>query len=127
MHAGDVGNERVLAELEAVAPTEAVKGNIDTRGVAAQLPEEIRVTLAGVDVYMTHVGGKPAQWLPRLPVPRPAVAICGHSHIALLQELGGVLLLNPGAAGTRPRFGRPLTAALLRLEAGRATAEILTL
>jgi putative phosphoesterase len=127
LHAGDVGNARVLAELQEVAPTLAVKGNIDTRGATAQLPEEVCSTVEGVDVYMTHIGGKPEQWLPRLPVPRPSVAICGHSHIALLQEHGGVLFLNPGAAGTRPRFGRGLTAALLHIEAGQARAEILTL
>lgn len=127
MHAGDVGNARVLAELQEVAPTLAVKGNIDTRGATAQLPEEVCSTVEGVDVYMTHIGGKPEQWLPRLPVPRPSVAICGHSHIALLQERHGVLFLNPGAAGTRPRFGRGLTAALLHIEAGHAKAEILTL
>ncbi|HEX8217724.1 MAG TPA: metallophosphoesterase family protein [Chloroflexia bacterium] len=127
LHAGDVGRESVLAELQAVAPTLAVRGNVDTRGVVAQLPQEVRFEAEAVEVYMTHVGGKPEHWLPRLPVPRPAVAICGHSHIPLLQLLGGVLFLNPGAAGTRPRFGGTLTAALLRLEEGKAKAEIMTL
>lgn len=127
LHAGDVGKENVLAELQAMAPTLAVKGNIDTRGGVAQLPEEIRFEAQEIDVYMTHIGGKPEYWLPRLPVPSPAVAICGHSHIPLLQSLGGVLFLNPGAAGTRPRFGRALTAALLSLEGGKAKAEIITL
>ncbi|HEY0072077.1 MAG TPA: metallophosphoesterase family protein [Chloroflexia bacterium] len=127
LHAGDVGDERVLAELQEVAPTLAVKGNIDIRGATARLPEEVRFTVEGVDVYMTHIGGKPEQWLPRLPVPRPGVAICGHSHIALLKEHEGVLFLNPGAAGTRRRFGGGLAAALLRLEAGQPKAEILTL
>lgn len=127
LHAGDVGKESVLAELQALAPTLAVKGNIDTRGGVAQLPEEVRFEVGGVDIYMTHIGGKPGHWLPRLPVPAPTVAICGHSHIPLLQSLGGVLFLNPGAAGTRPRFGRGLTAALLSLEEGKAKAEIVTL
>lgn len=127
LHGGDVGDERVLRELEAVAPTLAVRGNIDAGGAVARLPGEVRLTLEGVDVYMTHIGGQPAQWLPRLPEPKPGVAICGHSHIALLQEFGGVLFLNPGAAGTRPRFGRALTAALLWLEGEQAKAEIVTL
>ena len=127
LHAGDVGKESVLAELQAIAPTLAVRGNIDTGGVVAGLPGEVRFTEEGVDVYMTHIGGKPNFWLPRLPAPAPAVAICGHSHVPLLQSLGGILFLNPGAAGTRPRFGRDLTAALLRLEAGEAKAEIITL
>lgn len=127
LHAGDVGDAQVLDQLQAVAPTLAVRGNVDITGAMAQLPQEVRVTMKGVDIYMTHVGGKPEVWLPCLPVPRPAVAICGHSHIALLQELDGVLFLNPGAAGTRPRFGGTLSAALLRVEAGEAKAEIVTL
>jgi predicted phosphodiesterase len=97
------------------------------RDDVAGLPEEVRFTAEGVEFYMTHIGGKPVDWLPLVPEPRPAVAICGHSHIPLLQELGGVLFLNPGAAGTRPRFGRELTAALLHVEAGKARAEIITL
>lgn len=127
LHAGDVGKESVLAELEALAPTIAVKGNIDVRGPVAELPDEVRLTLDGVEVFMTHVGGKPEKWLPRLSQPRPAIAICGHSHIPLLQELEGVLFVNPGAAGTRPRFNRPLTCALLWLDAGTARTEIVTL
>jgi putative phosphoesterase len=127
LHAGDVGNASVLRELEAVAPTLAVKGNIDTRGEMVKLPEEVRFTAEGVEIYMTHIGGKPAHWLPRLPLPKPHVAICGHSHIPLLQALGGVLFLNPGAAGTRPRFGRKLTAALLHLGTGSARAEMIRL
>jgi hypothetical protein len=130
LHAGDVGNASVLGELEALAPTLAVKGNIDTKGDMAKLPGEVRFNAGGVEIYMTHIGGKPMQWLlrlPHLPLPRPRVAICGHSHIPLLQELGGVLFLNPGAAGTRSRFGRELTAALLHLEAGSVRAEIVIL
>lgn len=127
LHAGDVGSDGVLSALQELAPAVAVKGNIDVRGAMAALPGEVRFTAEGVDLLMTHVGGRPEQWIGRIPAPRPAVAICGHSHVPLLQELEGTLFLNPGAAGTRPRFGRPLTCALLWLEAGKATAEILTL
>jgi hypothetical protein len=37
------------------------------------------------------------------------------------------LFLNPGAAGNRPRFGGRLSAALLRIEGGKAEAEIIVL
>lgn len=127
LHAGDVGSAPVLTALDAVAPVTAVQGNIDARGETARLPEEVRLSIEGVDIYMTHIGGKPKIWLPRLPVPRPQVAICGHSHIALLQLFEGVLFLNPGAAGFRPRFGKPLSAALLTVQAGTAEIELITL
>ncbi len=113
--------------MSRIAPVVAVRGNVDTVGRVSELPDEVRVSREGVDIYMTHVGDKPALWLPRLPDPNPQVAICGHSHMALLERLGGVLFLNPGAAGTRPRFGRPLTAALLTVVGGEATAEVFEL
>ncbi len=127
LHAGDVGSASVLVELEAVAPVFAVCGNIDTHGETARLPAELRLNIEGVDIYMTHIGGKPEMWLPNLHAPLPSVAICGHSHIPLLKHIEGVLFLNPGAAGARPRFGKPLSAALLNVRNGVAEAELVTL
>jgi predicted phosphodiesterase len=100
---------------------------VDVDGNVALLPEEVRLELEGITLYMTHIGGKPAVWLPRLPLPRPGVAICGHSHIPLLERVGETLFLNPGAAGTRPRFNVPLSAAILRLSNGAADAELIDL
>jgi putative phosphoesterase len=127
LHAGDVGRYAVIAELSKLAPVTAVCGNVDVEGNVAMLPGEVSLDWEGVSLYMTHVGGKPGAWLPRLPSPLPEVAICGHSHIPMLVREGGVLFLNPGAAGTRPRFGTPLSAALLRLEKGAAQGELITL
>ncbi|HYP39391.1 MAG TPA: metallophosphoesterase family protein [Chloroflexia bacterium] len=127
LHAGDAGAYEVIGKLSGVAPVLAVRGNVDVSGRTADLPEDLRVTWEGVDVYMTHIGGKPRIWLPRLPNPKPGVAICGHSHIALLEEVEGVLFLNPGSAGTQPRFGGMLSAALLTLAGGKASAEIINL
>ena len=125
LHAGDVGDVAVLEILSSIAEVVAVRGNIDNEGTFAALPEEIRKTWEGVDVYMIHIGGKPEAWIRALPDPKPQVAICGHSHVALLEELGGVLFLNPGSAGTRPRFGGTLSAALLKAESGKTTAELI--
>ncbi len=127
LHAGDVGAYEVIGKLSGVAAVLAVRGNVDGNGRAAELPEDLSATWEGVDIYMTHIGGKPRVWLPRLPNPKPRVAICGHSHIALLEEVDGVLFLNPGSAGTRPRFGGTLSVALLTLSDGEASAEIVEL
>ena len=54
-------------------------------------------------------------------------AASGAAWGGLFGMLVGVLFLNPGAAGTTPRFGLPLTAALLTLDSGKATAEVITL
>jgi uncharacterized protein len=127
LHAGDVGGQPILDALGALAPVRAVAGNTDAgTALGRSLPESLRLSLEGVAVYMTHIGGAPARLAASLPAPRPQVYIFGHSHVALHEEHDGVLFLNPGAAG-RPRFGGGLAVALLTLEAGRASARIVPL
>lgn len=127
LHAGDVGGQPILTALTAIAPVQAVAGNTDAgTPLARSLPESLSLRLAGVAVYVTHIGGPPARLVGALPTPRPQVYIFGHSHVALHEEHDGVLFLNPGAAG-RPRFGGGLSVALLDIAAGRATARIVPL
>ena len=127
LHAGDIGKPEIVDALQAIAPVDAVYGNVDAgTPLARRYPATLRLTLDGVRIHMTHVGGQPADLVRALPDPRPDVYIFGHTHVALLETLGGVLFLNPGAAG-RPRFGGGLSVALLDLEAGRASARIVLL
>src|SRR5688572_3323672 len=125
LHAGDVGDPAVLETLSTISEVVAVRGNVDIDGILAELPEEVRRMYGGINIYMTHIGGKPASWIGALPNPEPQVAICGHSHVALTELLDGVLFINPGSAGTRPRFGGSLSAGLLKIENGRPAAEII--
>jgi putative phosphoesterase len=127
LHAGDIGSAAIVEALEAIAPVTAVQGNVDAgTPLARRFPATQRLVLEGARVYITHVGGRPAELAGALPAPRPDVYIFGHSHIALLETIDGVLFLNPGAAG-RPRFGGGLSVALLDVEGGRATARIVSL
>lgn len=127
LHAGDIGSPAIVDALAAIAPVEAVYGNVDAgTPLARRFPASQRLTIDGVRIHMTHVGGRPADLVRGLPDPRPDVYIFGHSHVALLEMLSGVLFLNPGAAG-RPRFGGGLSVAILDLEAGRAAARIVPL
>lgn len=126
LHAGDVGSYSIIEALSKLARVQAVCGNVDVEGNVALLPAELQLEIQGVRVYMTHIGGKPAVWYPRL-APKPDVAICGHSHAPLLERVGPTLFLNPGAAGTQRRFSIPLSAALLRVEDGNVEAELVQL
>jgi uncharacterized protein len=121
LHAGDLGDMLILRELEAIAPVLAVRGNVDVAGEVGDMPEEIEATLGGVRVYMTHVGMQPRAWASRLSTPPPDVIV------ALCELVGPTLFLNPGSAGTRPRFGGGLSAALLRVKGRTAEAEIVVL
>ena len=124
LHAGDVGNASILDQLEALAPTRAVWGNIDGREVRGRTAEHQRFNCEGLAVWMTHIAGRPGRWQrgmgQALRADPPDVFICGHSHILRLERvepLGGMLFLNPGAAG-RQGFHQVKTCVRLHLEAG---------
>jgi putative phosphoesterase len=127
LHAGDIGNAQVLDQLATIAPVTAVTGNVDWGGpLDRQHPRTQQLTLADCAIYMTHIGGRPSDLLRTLPQPKPHVYIFGHSHIALLEQHGDVLFLNPGSAGPA-RFGRQPSLALLTIEDGTPQAEIIWL
>jgi putative phosphoesterase len=127
LHAGDIGKAEIIRQLESIAPVLAVTGNVDWGGaIDRQHPRVQQLEIAGCAIYMTHIGGTPNELQGRLPTPRPDVYICGHSHIPLLQRRDEVLFLNPGSAGP-PRFGRKPSLAILTIEAGAASAELITL
>lgn len=122
LHAGDIEDPNTLEDLAKIAPVTAVRGNCDG-GPLRDLPLSVALEIEGVNLYMIHI-------LDDLDFnPEQAgfqVVIFGHSHQPRIQETRGVLYLNPGSAGPR-RFKLPISVALLRLEKGRADAEIVDL
>lgn len=127
IHAGDIGRQEIIKQLETVAPVSAITGNVDWGSALDRMyPKVLSFKQAGLQVFVKHIGGLPAEWYPQLPDPAPDVAICGHSHAPLCAPHNGVLFLNPGAAG-RPRFGRTCSIAVLTLDDGSANAEIIHL
>jgi putative phosphoesterase len=130
LHGGDIGTPAVLRALEAVAPVKAVLGNVDDARVVGGHPAARVETVGGVRVYVTHQIGAPDGVLPQVARAvagaQARVLVFGHSHRAYNAEHDGVLFLNPGGAGPR-RFGLPRSVALLRVQGGAPTAEILYL
>jgi putative phosphoesterase len=123
IHAGDVGDPGILAELHGLAPYIAVRGNVDKGEWAKQLPETEVVTVGTVQLYVLHN----LQQLDLDPAAAGfAAVISGHSHQPLLREQGRVLYLNPGSAGPR-RFNLPVSVARLRVQGKRLTAELIEL
>ena len=105
-HAGDIGDGGVITELETVKPVRAVYGNIDDKDLQARWPEDFRIDIEGVSVLMTHIGGTPPRYNPRvkklLSEKTPGMFICGHSHILKIGRdpaMNNMLFVNPGAAG----------------------------
>jgi uncharacterized protein len=111
IHAGDIGDPKVLAGLERLTPVHAVRGNTDRGGWAHDLPLTRVVEVGSVLIYVLHE----LYTLDLDPAAAGfAAVIFGHSHHPHLERQNGVLYLNPGSAGPR-RFTLPVTLALLQL------------
>lgn len=108
-HAGDVGETgQIIENLNQIAPTLVVYGNIDTPEFQRTFPENLFIEREGVKIFMTHIGGKPPTYNPSvrklIQSEKPNVFICGHSHILRAMpdpKHGNLLYLNPGAAGNQ--------------------------
>jgi hypothetical protein len=123
VHAGDVGSPEILDELRAVAPTFAVRGNVDRGAWAESLPATAVVEAGPHQLYVLHI----LEDLDLVPEAAGfAAVISGHSHEALAETRRGVLYLNPGSAGPR-RFRLPVTVARLRVTARGLEHEIVEL
>lgn len=106
-HAGDFGSIAVVDRLRAFKPLRGVYGNIDDARIQAEMPLDLRFVCEGVPVFMTHIGGYPGRYNPRVrkilqaDPPRHGLFICGHSHIlkVIPDKQLDFLHLNPGACG----------------------------
>lgn len=104
-HAGDIGNLKVTDTIQKYKPLRAVYGNIDDKDARMEFPLDLKFTVEGVSVWMTHIGGYPNKYNLRvreeLKKDPPQLFICGHSHILKVQYDSklNLLHLNPGAVG----------------------------
>jgi putative phosphoesterase len=123
LHAGDVGDPRILDTLREIAPVTAIRGNVDQWGECADLPATDVVELGGRLFYLVH-SVKDLDINPR--VAEVAVVVSGHSHQPSLEARDGVIFLNPGSAGPR-RFNLPVTVALVTVGEDGIKARIVEL
>jgi uncharacterized protein len=105
-HAGDIGTMSLADELEKFKPLRAVYGNIDDKDLRVRFPENLWMDVEGMSVLMTHIGGAPPSYNPRVTKifdgRVPQLFICGHSHILRVGRdaaRNNMLYVNPGAAG----------------------------
>lgn len=104
-HAGDIGNDEILLDLEKIKPVRAVYGNIDNYILRKQLSKVLRFKVEDVEVVLTHIGGYPGKYASEIRSVLyhnpPNLFVCGHSHIlkVIYDESLNMLCVNPGAAG----------------------------
>jgi uncharacterized protein len=128
LHAGDVGTEDILVELQAIAPVTAVWGNTDGWEIRDQVPEVARVTLGEIEAVVVHGHrfGSPTPARVAAAHPDADLVVFGHSHVPLIERVGGVLAVNPGSAGPK-RFKLPTTVAIAEVSGVQLTARLVQL
>jgi uncharacterized protein len=114
LHAGDIGDLRVMDELESIAPLFAVRGNIDVR--APSLPDILTLDVVAGEtellrILLLHIavdGPRLRADVARLARAREAsLVVCGHSHVPLVARDRDLAVFNPGSVGPR-RFRLPI-------------------
>ena len=105
-HAGDWLNLALHQKIfDLGKPIRGVFGNVDGQDVKGWYPLHNRFTIQGLKIWMTHIGGKPGKYNPKiksqLEANPPDLFICGHSHMLLVKKDPQLncLYLNPGACG----------------------------
>jgi putative phosphoesterase len=96
LHAGDIGSDDVLYELEALAHVTAVLGNCDYALPGFDLGEVARVTIAEKHIVLIHNVAHVQ------PLADDEIVVHGHSHRPRMKWAeDGRLYLNPGSATQR--------------------------
>jgi uncharacterized protein len=123
IHAGDVGTAAVIDGLREIAPTYAIRGNIDSGSWAVPLEATALVDVGESLFYVLHnIAGLDLD----PPAAGFAAVVFGHSHKPSIETRNGVLWLNPGSAGPR-RFRLPVTLARVEVKGTELKAEIVDL
>ena len=106
LHAGDIGDLGVVKKLDTIAPTLAIRGNIDGR----ELPDDLTIDVRdGSDtafrMLLTHIavyGPKlRADVAKRAKAEDAVMVVCGHSHVPFIGRDKGLTVFNPGSIGPR--------------------------
>ena len=119
VHAGDVGDRAVLRALAAIAPVEAVSGNVDDRDDPS-LPRARTLPVGGLTLHVSH-GDELGSPTPDALLARYGgdILVFGHTHRAVLfRAPDGRVVVNPGSAGP-PRFNLKPSVAILEVADGR--------
>jgi putative phosphoesterase len=114
LHAGDIGDLRVLEDLRKIAPVLAVRGNIDEH--EPSLPDTMSIHVGdAAGAFFTMLLLHIAVYGPKLRADAAKLAhaegaslvVCGHSHVPFAARDKGLTVFNPGSIGPR-RFSLPI-------------------
>ncbi len=115
IHAGDITSQSVIDDLERLAPVHAVEGNMDRVVGELELPASQVIEAEGHKIGIVHGEVYPRGDTQQLYYTALElgvdILVSGHSHIAQLEKIKDVILVNPGSP-TNPRLSEPSVAVL---------------
>jgi putative phosphoesterase len=126
LHGGDIGELEVLDRLAEIAPVHAVRGNIDARTDAREIPDALTLEItrdgrAVLRIFLIHIAvAGPrirAEVARRARAAGATLIVCGHSHVPFLGADRGLTVFNPGSIGPR-RFSLPIVFGTIDLAPG---------
>lgn len=129
IHAGDYASDADFICEQVGVPVMVVRGNCDFYD--ERYPDFIDTKLGGHHFFITHGNRQYVKMdLDDLLIEAKAreadIAVFGHTHIPTIQEEDGVLMVNPGSVYL-PHSGQYPTCAVLTLDGGKRSAEIIQL
>ena len=127
VHAGDVGGAVVLESLAAIAPVDAVSGNVDDRS-NPMLPRERVLPVGRLTLHVSH-GDELGSPTPERLLARYSadLLVYGHTHRPLMvRSDDGRVVVNPGSAGPQ-RFRIQPSVAIVTVTDGDVAVEFFSL
>lgn len=111
LHAGPVGDLRVLEQLGKIAPTKAVCGNAENSIVRSELYVRQAWKINGLNLGLVHGYGKPLglkKWLVKQFEEDPVqIIVYGGNFEPTARQMGGLYFFNPGSfSGRLPEGSR---------------------
>ncbi len=99
LHAGDIVELSVLDQLRAIAPVEAVAGNMDDDEARLQLPHKKIIAIGKFKVGLIHGKYKidTQRDFIRREFDQVDLIVYGHSHTPFWGNVNGIFFLNPGS------------------------------
>lgn len=99
LHAGDIVNLSLIDELRAIAPVEAVAGNMDDGETRLRLPHKKTLQLGKFSAGLIHGRYRidMQKEMIRKEFGSVDLIVYGHSHIPFWGKIDGIYFLNPGS------------------------------
>ena len=121
IHCGDVEGREIFIEALAECPCTIVAGNND---FFTDLPYEEEVTLEGHKILVTHghhyfVSRDYDKLVENAQAKGCKIAMYGHTHMPVIENEDGILVINPGSLTYPRQRGRRPSYAVMQIEEGK--------